>query len=234
MERSSNARIGWLLATRSRINASGITSPLRIAGIAREPVRVVEQAVAEHRLRLGVGHRRGRVFLREARRVLHHVGEVRGVAALVEQGVDGAQPAAHLVGLGLGGEVDLAGHPLALFVHPGGDGAVAEAVLVLAGTLHQIQLHRGAAVTECPGGGSSRPSGGAPRPTACTRPCAAPRRRRRRSAGSRARAPARHAWPGSSARLRALAASVRARKSSRMRLSCAGVMRSFLRSLSSK
>jgi hypothetical protein len=55
------------------------------ARVTRAPVRVAEQAVAEHALRLGEADRRRRELLAEARRRHVDVGEVRRVAALVEE-----------------------------------------------------------------------------------------------------------------------------------------------------
>ena len=119
-----------------------------VAGVALEPVGIGQQAVAEHRLGLGVGHRCRREFLRKAGRVLRHVGEVRRVAALVEQRVDGARSAADLVRLGFGREVDLAGNPVPVLVVESGNRPVAETILVLALALEQVELHARAAVAD--------------------------------------------------------------------------------------
>ncbi len=70
--------------------------PRRISGVALEPVRVIQQAVAEHRLGLGVGHGGGRELLGEAGGVAGDIGKVRRMATLVEQGVEPAPAAAHL------------------------------------------------------------------------------------------------------------------------------------------
>ncbi len=103
--------------------------PRRISGIALEPVRVIQQAVAEHGLGLGIGHGGGRELLGEAGGIAGDIGKVRRVAALVEQGVEPAPAAAHLGRVGQAGEVHHRRHPLPLLPEAR-HRAVAEAVLV--------------------------------------------------------------------------------------------------------
>ena len=119
---------------------------LGVVRITLEPVGIVQQAVAEHRLCFCIGHRRGRELLRETGRVLRDVGKMRGVPALVEQRIDGPRATADLVGLGICCEIDLARNPLVVGVVIRWNGAVAKAILVFALALQQVQLHGGAAV----------------------------------------------------------------------------------------
>ena len=67
---------------------------------------------------------------------------MRGVAAFVEQRVDGAEAAADLIRFRLRGEVDRGRHPAPGLGDPARHRSVAEPVLMLARTLEQVQLHR--------------------------------------------------------------------------------------------
>ncbi len=112
--------------------------------IAFQPVGVVQQAVAEHRLGFGIGHRSRWELLREARRILANVGKMRRVAAFVEQGVEPVSAAAHLPRLRQAGEVDACRHPFPL-AHKRRHRAVHKAVFILAFAHQQIEVHLGAA-----------------------------------------------------------------------------------------
>ena len=65
------------------------TSFTLLAAVAPLPRGVVGEGVEEHRLRLRIGHARRRALLGGQRRPRDDVGEVGGVAALVEEGGEG-------------------------------------------------------------------------------------------------------------------------------------------------
>ena len=119
----------------------------RVSGVALEPVRVVQQAVAEHGLGLGIGHGGGRKLLGEAGGVAGDVGKVRRVASLVEQGVEPAPAAAHLGRIGQAGEIDHRRHPLPILPEAR-HRAVTEAVLVFSLPGQQIQGEGGTAILD--------------------------------------------------------------------------------------
>ncbi len=118
----------------------------RIAGVTFEPVGIVEQAVAKHGLGFGIGHRCRCKFLRETRRVLRDIGEMRRMAAFVKQRVDCPCTTAHLVRLGFCREVDLPGDPMLVAIEKTGNRAVTKTVLIFAFALQQIKLQRRTAI----------------------------------------------------------------------------------------
>ncbi len=110
----------------------------RISSVTFEPVGIVQQAVAEHRLGLGISHGSWRELLGEAGGVAGDIGKMRGVPPLVEQGVEATPAAAHLRRIGQAGEIDHRRHPIPL-LEEARNRAVAEAVLILPLPCQQIQ-----------------------------------------------------------------------------------------------
>ncbi len=121
--------------------------PRIIPGVALEPVRVVQQAVAEHGLGLGIGHGGGRELLGEAGGIAGDIGKVRRVAPFMEQGVEPVPAAAHLGRVRQAGEIDHRRHPLPLLPEAR-HRAVTEAVLVFPLPGQQIQGQGGTAVLD--------------------------------------------------------------------------------------
>ncbi|CAH0297983.1 hypothetical protein SRABI106_03694 [Rahnella aquatilis] len=108
--------------------------------ITFQPVSIFHQAVAKHGLRFRIGHGRRREFLREAWRILADIGEVRRMAAFMEQRIQAIRATANLIRFRQAGEVNHRWHPFAVVIERR-HRPVHKTIFKLAFAYQQIQLH---------------------------------------------------------------------------------------------